>query len=153
MDNWSRLFALLTEEAALWRESQNKTEQQLSAWRLKEVTEEEAEGYLAEQERLQALILQKQAAEEELQAAIDAAAEKPSAQQQEQLKAAVQAREELRKLQEKLTAQVKEVQAGLRSFGEKQRGLIKAGRSRQAVQQSYQTVPVLEESALLDQKK
>lgn len=153
MDNWSRLFELLAEEATLWRESQSQAEQQLAAWQAKEITVEEAESYLTRQERLQALLLQKQAEIEQLQAEIEAAAEKLSAERQAELERAVQARAELQKLQAKLTAQNQELQAELRSFGEKQRNLIRESRSRQAAQQTYQTVPLAAESALLDQKK
>ena len=153
MDNWSRLFELLAEEAALWQESQSQAEQQLAAWQAKEITVEEAENYLTRQERLQALLLQKQAEIEQLQAEIEAAAEKLSAERQAELKRAVQARAELQKLQAKLTVQNQELQVGLRSFGEKQRNLIRESRSRQAAQQTYQTVPLAAESALLDQKK
>ncbi len=153
MDNWSRLFELLAEEAALWQESQSQAEQQLAAWQAKEITVEEAENYLTRQERLQALLLQKQAEIEQLQAEIEAAAEKLSAERQAELERAVQARAELQKFQAKLTVQNQELQAGLRNFGEKQRNLIRESRSRQAAQQTYQTVPLSAESALLDQKK
>ena len=153
MDNWSRLFELLAEEAALWQESQSQAEQQLAAWQAKEITVEEAENYLTRQERLQALLQQKQAEIEQLQAEIEAAAEKLSAERQAELERAVQARAELQKFQAKLTVQNQELQAGLRNFGEKQRNLIRESRSRQAAQQTYQTVPLSAESALLDQKK
>ena len=153
MDNWSRLFELLAEEAALWQESQSQAEQQLAAWQAKEITVEEAENYLTRQERLQALLLQKQAEIEQLQAEIEAAAEKLSAERHAELERAVQARAELQKFQAKLTVQNQELQAGLRNFGEKQRNLIRESRSRQAAQQTYQTVPLSAESALLDQKK
>ena len=153
MDNWERLFKLLAEEAALWRESQNQTERQLAAWQAKEITAEEAENYLNEQERLQTLLLQTQTEIEQTQETIEAATEKLSTEQQAKLEKAVQARAELQKLQERLSVQTQELQAKLNSFSEKQRSLIRESRSRQAVQQSYQTVPVLEESALLDQKK
>lgn len=153
MDNWERLFKLLAEEAALWRESQNQTERQLAAWQAKEITAEEVENYLNEQERLQALLLQKQTEIEQLQMEMDAAAEKPSAERQAEIERAVQDRAELQKLQAKLIAQNQELQAELRNFGEKQRNLIRESRSRQAVQQTYQTIPLAAESALLDQKK
>ena len=153
MDNWSRLFELLAEEATLWRESQSQAEQQLAAWQAKEITVEEAESYLTRQERSQSLLLQKQAEIEQLQAEIEATAEKLSAERQAELERAVQARAELQKLQAKLTVQNQELQVGLRSFGEKQRNLIRESRSRQAAQQTYQTVPLAAESALLDQKK
>ena len=153
MDNWSRLFELLAEEAALWQESQSQAEQQLAAWQAKEITVEEAENYLTRQERSQALLLQKQAEIEQLQAEIEATAEKLSAERQAELERAVQARAELQKFQAKLTVQNQELQAGLRNFGEKQRNLIRESRSRQAAQQTYQTVPLSAESALLDQKK
>ncbi len=153
MDNWERLFKLLAEEAALWRESQNQTERQLAAWQAKEITAEEAENYLNGQERLQVLLLQKQAEIEQLQTEMDAAAEKPSAERQAEIERAVQDRAELQKLQAKLIAQNQKLQAELRNFGEKQRNLIRESRSRQAVQQTYQTIPLAAESALLDQKK
>ena len=140
----------------MWRESQSQAEQQLAAWQAKEITAEEAESYLIRQERLQELLLQKQAEIEQLQAEIEAeieAAEKLSAERQAEIERAVQVRVELQKLQAKLTVQNQELQAGLRSFGEKQRNLIRESRSRQAAQQTYQTIPLAAESALLDQKK
>ena len=153
MDNWSKLFKLLTEEIALWRECQRETERQLSAWREKDMTPEEAESYLTRQEHWQALIAQNQTEAEQLRAVIEAAGEELSSERRERLEEVIQAREELRALQAKLSEQVRELQEGLRSFGEKQRAQIRTSRSRQAAQQTYQTVPALEESALLDQKK
>ena len=153
MDNWSKLFTLLAEEAALWRDAKRETEKQLKVWKTDKITEEEAERYLKEQERLQTLLMQKQTEIAQLQTAIEAEKQTLLPEQRAELEKAIQVRTELQKLQTELTVQSRELETKLHRFGEKQRHVIRDSRSRQAAQQTYQAPPLSAESALLDQKK
>ncbi len=153
MEHWTELLFLLKEEAELWQRVQKQLEAQRRALQAEEPAADEIERLLTEREQLQTLLAQRQERQDQLKIELEAAKEEPTVTQQAELEQILQNRSRLHFQQEEIIKLEKELEKELQVFGERQRNQIREGRSKKAIRQSYQAIPISGESALLDQKK
>lgn len=148
MKHWEQLSALLKEEAEIWQKIyQYNNDKRI--WTTKEEWMEEGESFIEQKESLLNDLFRIQKEISEAQLHIEKTSVKATQLIQEQIEQSIR---KIETLQKDIQKQEEKMSQILLNVGNQIREEIKKNRNRKTMQTGYRSMPILEESALLDEK-
>lgn len=148
MKHWEQLSALLKEEAEIWQKIyQYNNDKRI--WTTKEEWMEEGESFIEQKESLLNDLFRIQKEISEAQLHIEKTSVKATQLIREQIEQSIR---KIETLQKDIQKQEEKMSQILLNVGNQIREEIKKNRNRKTMQTGYRSMPILEESALLDEK-
>ena len=150
MANWGKVSSLLAKEMALWEQIEAKNRTQIQCFVDKNNSLEGIEQYLEEKDALLEALVEVQIEMDNMKISV----EQDKTWAEEALhQEIINKTKQLVDLQAGIVQQEKTMKQYFRRAGDELREQIRAFREKRAMNSSYNTAPILEESILLDKKQ